>query len=79
MRACNVAVTPALEKLKVYCSNTSYIAARSSSYSLSNSSIQHTPRSLNSKAPGSIEKGVFFEARTAAAVKPAVDVPLPAT
>ena len=41
--------------------------------------MQHTPRSLNNSAPGSIEKGAFLVARTAAAVKPAVEVPRPAT
>ena len=41
--------------------------------------MQQTPRSLNNNAPGSMEKGAFLEARTAAAVNPAVEVPRPAT
>ena len=75
--AFNVVVIPALEMEMVCCSITSWIAVRSVSSILSNSSIQQIPLSANTSAPPSkIISSVTGSLKTAA-VKPTPDEPLP--
>ena len=72
----NVAMIPALAILTVCCSKASWSAERSSERILSNSSTHTLPWSPSTNAPASRDHPPS-SSRTAAAVKPAPEVPLP--
>ena len=67
--------SPALAMEMVCCSMASWIDALSASLMDENSSMQHTPRSASTKAPASSVHSL--PSRTAAAVRPAEEVPTP--
>jgi len=67
---------PALFIVTVCCSIPSWIATRSYSSSLSNSSMHNTPLSANTIAPASMCR-LRFSSYTTAAVKPTPELPLP--
>ncbi|KAH3688520.1 hypothetical protein WICPIJ_000510 [Wickerhamomyces pijperi] len=68
---------PALAIVTVCCSMTSWMATRSTSDILSNSSIQTIPRSANTIAPASNLLSPVSESVVTAAVKPTPEEPLP--
>mmetsp|Transcript_59047 Transcript_59047/g.71080 ORF Transcript_59047/g.71080 Transcript_59047/m.71080 type:complete len:204 (+) Transcript_59047:833-1444(+) len=76
VRQLSLHTIPALAIERVCCSIASCIVVRSSARTQPNSSIQHTPRSANTRAPASKEKS-FDPSLTAAAVRPADVVPTP--
>lgn len=75
--AFNVVIIPAFVIETVCCSITSWIAVRSCSYILSNSSIQQIPMSARTNAPASKESYFDIGSQTIAAVKPTPELPLP--
>ena len=75
--AFSVVVIPALAIDTVCCYITSWIAVRSYSSILSNSSIQHIPISASTNAPASKESYFVKGSQTMAAVKPTPELPLP--
>ena len=75
--AFSVVVIPALAIDTVCCYITSWIAVRSYSSILSNSSIQHIPISANTNAPAYNDIYFEFGSVTIAAVKPTPELPLP--
>mmetsp|Transcript_6381 Transcript_6381/g.13925 ORF Transcript_6381/g.13925 Transcript_6381/m.13925 type:complete len:253 (-) Transcript_6381:1012-1770(-) len=77
VRALSVVVMPALAIETVCCSITSWIAVRSLSSILSNSSMQQMPMSASTSAPPSRTKSPVTVSRTTAAVRPTPDEPLP--
>mmetsp|Transcript_17064 Transcript_17064/g.36942 ORF Transcript_17064/g.36942 Transcript_17064/m.36942 type:complete len:438 (+) Transcript_17064:770-2083(+) len=76
-RALSEAWIPALEMVTVCCSITSWIATRSASSILSNSSTQQTPRSASTMAPASSRRVPVSESTVTAAVSPTPDEPRP--
>ena len=77
MRALSVVVMPALAIETVCCSITSWIAVRSASSILSNSSMQQIPLSASTSAPPSRTSSPVALSRITAAVSPTPDEPLP--
>mmetsp|Transcript_38238 Transcript_38238/g.89410 ORF Transcript_38238/g.89410 Transcript_38238/m.89410 type:complete len:203 (+) Transcript_38238:1039-1647(+) len=67
----------ALAMVTVCCSMTSWIATRSISLILSNSSMQTTPLSARTMAPASSLRSPVSESVVTAAVRPTPDEPLP--
>mmetsp|Transcript_19489 Transcript_19489/g.42049 ORF Transcript_19489/g.42049 Transcript_19489/m.42049 type:complete len:287 (+) Transcript_19489:1953-2813(+) len=76
-RALSDAWIPALEIVTVCCSITSWMATRSASSILSNSSTQHTPRSASTIAPASSLRAPVSVSTVTAAVRPTPEDPLP--
>uniref|UniRef100_V9IAW1 Uncharacterized protein n=1 Tax=Apis cerana TaxID=7461 RepID=V9IAW1_APICE len=76
-RVFNVVVIPAFAIDIVCCSIASCIATLSSSFILSNSSIQTTPPSARTIAPPSITKFLVMGSLNTDAVKPAAELPFP--
>mmetsp|Transcript_54291 Transcript_54291/g.161199 ORF Transcript_54291/g.161199 Transcript_54291/m.161199 type:complete len:370 (-) Transcript_54291:499-1608(-) len=76
-RALSDAWIPAFEIVTVCCSITSWIATRSASSILSNSSTQHTPRSASTIAPASSLRSPVSSSVVTAAVRPTPEEPLP--
>mmetsp|Transcript_5249 Transcript_5249/g.16456 ORF Transcript_5249/g.16456 Transcript_5249/m.16456 type:complete len:234 (-) Transcript_5249:477-1178(-) len=68
---------PAFAIVIVCCSITSWIAVRSASSILSNSSMQHTPMSASTSAPPSRTASPVCVSRVTAAVRPTPDEPRP--
>mmetsp|Transcript_46916 Transcript_46916/g.92908 ORF Transcript_46916/g.92908 Transcript_46916/m.92908 type:complete len:264 (-) Transcript_46916:910-1701(-) len=77
VREFNVVVMPALAKDTDCCSMTSWIAVRSFSSILSNSSMQQMPMSARTRAPPSRETSPVALSRVTAAVRPTPLEPLP--
>jgi hypothetical protein len=75
--AFNYVVIPALAILTVYYSITSWILVLSYSFILSNSSIQHTPISANTRAPASSDTSFVTGSFKTEAVRPTPDDPFP--
>lgn len=75
--AFKVVVIPALAIETVYYSITSWIDVLSLSFILSNSSIQQTPLSANTKAPASKVISFVFGSFITLAVSPTPEEPLP--
>ena len=75
--AFKVVVIPALAIETLYYSITSWMDVLSLSFILSNSSIQHTPMSANTKAPPSKEISLVFSSFNTEAVNPTPEDPLP--
>lgn len=71
------AAAPTFAMDMVCCSITSWMAVRSASAILSNSSMQHTPRSARTKAPPSRVISPVRGSRITAAVRPTPDEPRP--
>lgn len=76
-RALSEVVIPALAIETVCCSITSWIAVRSYSLILSNSSIQHTPMSASTRAPAYRKTSLVKGSIVIAAVSPTPELPLP--
>mmetsp|Transcript_46281 Transcript_46281/g.149163 ORF Transcript_46281/g.149163 Transcript_46281/m.149163 type:complete len:391 (-) Transcript_46281:521-1693(-) len=76
-RALSDACMPALAMVTVCCSITSWMATRSASTILSNSSTQHTPRSASTIAPASSRLAPVSSSDVTAAVRPTPEEPRP--
>ena len=77
VRVLRVVVMPALAILTVCCSITSWMAVRSPSSILSNSSMQQMPLSARTSAPPSSTNSDVVGSRMTAAVRPTPLEPLP--
>ena len=77
VRAFRVVEMPALEMEMVCCSITSWMAVRSLSSILSNSSMQQMPLSASTKAPPSRTISSVTGSRITAAVRPTPEEPRP--
>eukprot|EP00733_Pompholyxophrys_punicea_P002157 Pompholyxophrys_punicea_v1_NODE_1490_length_688_cov_3.650869.p2 type:complete len:103 gc:universal NODE_1490_length_688_cov_3.650869:318-626(+) len=77
VRALRVVVMPAFAMETVCCSITSWMAVRSPSSILSNSSMQHTPISARTSAPPFNTSSCVVGSRRTAAVRPTPDEPFP--
>ena len=77
VRALSTAMIPALAMDTVCCSITSWSVDRAPSDILSNSSMQHTPRSDNTNAPDSSTMSRVSGSLVTYAVRPTADEPRP--